>query len=586
MEIVNTLYNSVADFYNTINPNTLSGASDIIVVRHRIKDIASNKIKYVYTCTPFHVRFGTLQMFRISMKTVHLIVNNRMTDIAMKIGRNGDLYFELEDSENEDGVEVYEDRAVLNIRMKDDGLIESGFLSDSAVCDGVCEARKIRHKLLKKSASKKMIDFTNDDKYKNSDHKDNPRNNSFYHQNSDHNDNLENKSFYYQNSSSEIITPYKISTIAVDSPSKHSLTTSTPPLEKSNPDLLTAPKFNLIRSQNYEIRSFMKNIRGFDADFYKRKYIFSSFKNFLVSLEHLDFIFKNYYRYEILVKNLLKIGINQSRECVERDFNKNKDSINDNPINNKYINNFRYCSPCKNDFTNTPCTSVSIRYSKCLNSILDGSPETVFENYLVRDIQKFNELIVEIKSCERCRIKFYLPFDLFSESVFLIQSFYSQDGCFRSTCEERGNESKLKCNYFKETKTNSKDTSKINQGKNIQNQHKNIQHNQNGKDCKQSQSPAKYNSRINSTTINKNSCINSHKKSKLSATTRKNKFGKFLEKRFSITKNWFYAPEVKKIRKSFKLSSDQLERLDLKNGRNSVVFKVGGVDQQIEAFIY
>lgn len=47
--------------YSEINPATLSGAIDIIVIRHPNGDLF---------CSPFHVRFGKLKLFRPSEKLV------------------------------------------------------------------------------------------------------------------------------------------------------------------------------------------------------------------------------------------------------------------------------------------------------------------------------------------------------------------------------------------------------------------------------------------------------------------------------------------------------------------------------------
>lgn len=51
----------VKDFYNDLNPSTLSGALDIVVVQHEDGTLV---------CSPFHVRFGKLQILRSKEKLV------------------------------------------------------------------------------------------------------------------------------------------------------------------------------------------------------------------------------------------------------------------------------------------------------------------------------------------------------------------------------------------------------------------------------------------------------------------------------------------------------------------------------------
>ena len=51
------------EFYNDINPATLSGAIDVIVIRQ-----PDGSLK----CSPFHVRFGKLSLLRPKEKVVWL----------------------------------------------------------------------------------------------------------------------------------------------------------------------------------------------------------------------------------------------------------------------------------------------------------------------------------------------------------------------------------------------------------------------------------------------------------------------------------------------------------------------------------
>lgn len=58
-----SIFTSVHNFYNEINPATLSGAIDIVVVEQEDGDLA---------CSPFHVRFGKLSVLMPQEKRVGL----------------------------------------------------------------------------------------------------------------------------------------------------------------------------------------------------------------------------------------------------------------------------------------------------------------------------------------------------------------------------------------------------------------------------------------------------------------------------------------------------------------------------------
>src|SRR5687768_11137745 len=84
MEIVKGLMTSVKQFYNDINPATLTGAIDVIVVEHPNGDLVS---------TPFHVRFGKINVMNFVGKTVEIYINDEPTDLRMKLGPSGEAFF-------------------------------------------------------------------------------------------------------------------------------------------------------------------------------------------------------------------------------------------------------------------------------------------------------------------------------------------------------------------------------------------------------------------------------------------------------------------------------------------------------------
>lgn len=58
---LSNLFTSVQSFYNELNPATLSGAVDIVVVQQPDGELA---------CSPFHVRFGKLSLLMPQEKKV------------------------------------------------------------------------------------------------------------------------------------------------------------------------------------------------------------------------------------------------------------------------------------------------------------------------------------------------------------------------------------------------------------------------------------------------------------------------------------------------------------------------------------
>lgn len=89
MQYVRSLSGSVSKTWNSINPATLSGAIDVIVVEQENGDLA---------CSPFHVRFGKFSLLRPSEKKVEFRVNGVKTDYPMKLGDGGEAFFVFETS--------------------------------------------------------------------------------------------------------------------------------------------------------------------------------------------------------------------------------------------------------------------------------------------------------------------------------------------------------------------------------------------------------------------------------------------------------------------------------------------------------
>ncbi|KAI0837115.1 LNS2-domain-containing protein [Hypoxylon sp. FL0890] len=90
MQYVRNISDSVSTAWNSINPATLSGAIDVIVVQHEDGTLC---------CSPFHVRFGKFSLLRPYEKKVEFRVNGVKQDYAMKLGEGGEAFFVFETSD-------------------------------------------------------------------------------------------------------------------------------------------------------------------------------------------------------------------------------------------------------------------------------------------------------------------------------------------------------------------------------------------------------------------------------------------------------------------------------------------------------
>ncbi|KAJ8661333.1 hypothetical protein O0I10_003083 [Lichtheimia ornata] len=84
---LSNLFTSVQSFYNELNPATLSGAVDIVVVQQPDGELA---------CSPFHVRFGKLSLLMPQEKKVVIKVNDSEIAYPMKLGEAGEAFFVFE----------------------------------------------------------------------------------------------------------------------------------------------------------------------------------------------------------------------------------------------------------------------------------------------------------------------------------------------------------------------------------------------------------------------------------------------------------------------------------------------------------
>ncbi|XP_040283260.1 phosphatidate phosphatase LPIN1 isoform X1 [Bufo bufo] len=94
-QLAGQVFVTVKELYRGLNPATLSGCIDIIVVRQPNGNLQ---------CSPFHVRFGKMGVLRSREKVVDIEINGECVDLHMKLGDNGEAFFVEETENNEEYV--------------------------------------------------------------------------------------------------------------------------------------------------------------------------------------------------------------------------------------------------------------------------------------------------------------------------------------------------------------------------------------------------------------------------------------------------------------------------------------------------
>uniref|UniRef100_A0A3Q1GK40 phosphatidate phosphatase n=1 Tax=Acanthochromis polyacanthus TaxID=80966 RepID=A0A3Q1GK40_9TELE len=97
-QLAGQVFVQVKELYRGLNPATLSGCIDVIVVRRPDGSLQ---------CSPFHVRFGKMGVLRSREKVVDMEINGEPVDLHMKLGDNGEAFFVQETENNEEVVPSY-----------------------------------------------------------------------------------------------------------------------------------------------------------------------------------------------------------------------------------------------------------------------------------------------------------------------------------------------------------------------------------------------------------------------------------------------------------------------------------------------
>ncbi|XP_035278430.1 phosphatidate phosphatase LPIN1 isoform X3 [Anguilla anguilla] len=97
-QLAGQVFVQVKELYRGLNPATLSGCIDIIVVRQPDGTLQ---------CSPFHVRFGKMGVLRSREKVVDIEINGEPVSLHMKLGENGEAFFVMETENDQEVVPSY-----------------------------------------------------------------------------------------------------------------------------------------------------------------------------------------------------------------------------------------------------------------------------------------------------------------------------------------------------------------------------------------------------------------------------------------------------------------------------------------------
>ncbi|CAL8350981.1 unnamed protein product [Merluccius merluccius] len=86
-QLAGQVFVHVKELYRGLNPATLSGCIDVIVVQQPDGSLC---------CSPFHIRFGKMGVLRSREKVVDIEINGESVSLQMKLGDNGEAFFVTE----------------------------------------------------------------------------------------------------------------------------------------------------------------------------------------------------------------------------------------------------------------------------------------------------------------------------------------------------------------------------------------------------------------------------------------------------------------------------------------------------------
>uniref|UniRef100_A0A3Q2W765 Zgc:123305 n=1 Tax=Haplochromis burtoni TaxID=8153 RepID=A0A3Q2W765_HAPBU len=161
MNIVNqlaeTVFVTVKELYRGLNPATLTGGIDVVVVRQPDGS---------FQCSPFHVRFGKLGVLRSKEKIVDIEINGESVDLHMKLGDNGEAFF-VEENEN---MEVTVPAHLCTSPIPLEVLDEMEETTEGSSLTGSCSRKKKRRRKRMRSESHLKEEVSSSSDERESDH--------------------------------------------------------------------------------------------------------------------------------------------------------------------------------------------------------------------------------------------------------------------------------------------------------------------------------------------------------------------------------------------------------------------------------
>ncbi|KAM7422192.1 hypothetical protein PAMA_010322 [Pampus argenteus] len=135
-QLAETVFVTVKELYCGLNPATLTGGIDVIVVRQPDGS---------FQCSPFHVRFGKLGVLRSKEKVVDIEINGESVDLHMKLGDNGEAFFVEENENMESHVPAHLCTSPIPLEVPED--MEESFEGSSNAGSGIRRKKRRRKRI-------------------------------------------------------------------------------------------------------------------------------------------------------------------------------------------------------------------------------------------------------------------------------------------------------------------------------------------------------------------------------------------------------------------------------------------------------
>ncbi|NWS26276.1 LPIN3 phosphatase, partial [Polioptila caerulea] len=149
-QLAESILVTVKGLYQDLNPATLSGCIDVVVVRQ-----PDNSFK----CSPFHVRFGKLGVLRSKEKVVDIEINGEPVDLHMKLGDNGEAFFVEESEEHEGSIPFFLRTSPICMELSPEDVVQPS-CGLKATSTGVILCQRRRHK--RRPKKKEELDSDSD----------------------------------------------------------------------------------------------------------------------------------------------------------------------------------------------------------------------------------------------------------------------------------------------------------------------------------------------------------------------------------------------------------------------------------------